>query len=108
VDEKAQQLFGTPVPGPAYIGCFGAYGVARSAHGLIAAVVDVEGMLDFHAGVCYRGSRPRLHHSAKLGGSAAGRAVWEHTFRSWPNPDGSVGVHQQQLIEDHRTCPGRV
>jgi 8-oxo-dGTP pyrophosphatase MutT (NUDIX family) len=49
-EEKAHRLFGTPVSGPAYIGCFGAYGVARSAHGLVAAVVDDDGRLYFPGG----------------------------------------------------------
>jgi 8-oxo-dGTP diphosphatase len=49
-EDKAHRLFGTPVSGRAYIGRFGAYGVARSAHGLIGAVEDVSGRLYFPGG----------------------------------------------------------
>jgi 8-oxo-dGTP pyrophosphatase MutT (NUDIX family) len=49
-EERLHPLFGTPWPGRAYTGRVGAYGVARSAHGLIAAVEDVGGRLYFPGG----------------------------------------------------------
>src|SRR3954452_5290003 len=49
-EERAPPLFGTSVPGRAYTGRLGAYGVARSAHGLIATVEDDSGRLYFPGG----------------------------------------------------------
>ena len=49
-EERVPPLFGTPVPGCAYTGRLGAYGVARSAHGLVAAVEDDSGRLYFPGG----------------------------------------------------------
>jgi hypothetical protein len=43
-EERAPRLlFGAPVSGRAYTGRVGAYGVARSAHSLIAVVADDDG-----------------------------------------------------------------
>jgi 8-oxo-dGTP pyrophosphatase MutT (NUDIX family) len=49
-EERTHPLFGTPVPGRAYIGRFGAYGIARSGGGIIAAVEDGDGRLYFPGG----------------------------------------------------------
>src|SRR5690349_1375074 len=49
-EERAHPLFGTPAPGRAYTGRLGAYGVAQSAHGLVAAVEDNNGRLYFPGG----------------------------------------------------------
>jgi ADP-ribose pyrophosphatase YjhB (NUDIX family) len=49
-EERAHPLFGTPGPGRAYTGRFGAYRIARSGGGLIAAVEDDDGKLYFPGG----------------------------------------------------------
>jgi 8-oxo-dGTP diphosphatase len=48
--ERAHPLFGTPAPGRAYTGRLGAYGVACSAYGLVAAVENDSGRLYFPGG----------------------------------------------------------